>query len=465
MKKDHFALLLAGGQGSRFWPQSRTLEPKQFLRLHQNTSLFEQTISRLDKLVVPNNIFIVTSGLYIDHIRESAEKLDIPVDNIIIEPSSKNTAPSIALAAARIAGNNPDARLAILPCDHMIRNVKSFKSVMNFALNHCDSSLIVFGVPPHRPATGYGYIKAALAGNNGILQVEKFCEKPGLDTAIRFVKSGRYFWNSGMFVGGVQKFLEEFKRHLPQHYDCVSEKCADKFKKKWSKIPAISFDYGIMERAKNVLMIRADGLGWSDLGSWQAWDELVKKDAEGNAFLADVVNIDSEDTTILGGSHLIAALGVKDLMVVDTPDALLIAKKDKSEEVNKIVDILKSRKRQEHYSHRTVRRPWGSYTVLDTGTGFKIKLVEVKPHKSLSLQLHKERSEHWIVVEGLAKIVRGKKAYFVGVNESTFIPIGCVHRLINPKDTPLTIVEVQSGNYLEEDDIVRFKDDFGRKLA
>ncbi len=462
-KKDNYALLLAGGQGSRFWPQSRTLEPKQFLNLHQNSSLFEQTIRRLHGLIEPENILIATSALYVDCISSIASVFGIPDHNIVVEPSSKNTAPSIALAAVNIFKKNPDAKLAVLPCDHLIKNHKRFKSILNTAFLNCDDSLIVFGISPHRPAVGYGYIKAGEKKGSGIFAVEKFCEKPDLKTAKFFLRDGRYYWNSGMFVGLIKKFLDEFKTFLPQHYNCILTKDLKKFENKWKKIPSISFDYGILERTKDVVMIKADGLQWSDLGSWQAWDEMIEKDSDGNAFMADVLNIKSRNTTIFGGHHLIAAIGLEDLIVVDTPDATLISKKNQTEDVKKIVEILKNNKRHEHYSHKTVRRPWGSYTVLDTGFGFKIKLVEVDPFKSLSLQFHKRRSEHWVVVEGRAKVTKGKKSYYVDSNESTFIPIGCIHRLTNPSNSILKIVEVQAGGYLEEDDITRLEDDFKRK--
>jgi mannose-1-phosphate guanylyltransferase/mannose-6-phosphate isomerase len=331
-----------------------------------------------------------------------------------------------------------------------------------------DNSLVVFGIPPLRPATGYGYIKAARAGRSagkkGILTVEKFCEKPAFAVALRFLRSGRYYWNSGMFVGSARIFLEEFKAHMPSLYRALNA-CGDLdgVYAAWKKLVAESFDYGILEKTGNVKMIVAGGMGWSDLGSWQAWDEVLAKDKDGNAFKGDVIGIGNQNTTIWAGNRLIAAVGMEDCIVVDTPDALLVVKKDQTEKVKQVVDALKASGRQEHYLHRTVKRPWGAYTVLDIGRGFKIKLVEVSPGKSLSLQKHLRRSEHWVVVEGTAKIVRGRRSYYVKENESTFIPIGLEHRIINPSGEPLKIVEVQSGHYLEEDDIVRLKDDFGRR--
>ena len=290
-------------------------------------------------------------------------------------------------------------------------------------------------------------------------KVLKFCEKPDLKTAKRFLKEGRYFWNSGIFVGSVKQFSDSFRRYLPLLFKQVFSSDALAV---WDKIQPVSFDYGILEKTKHITMIRADGLGWSDLGSWQAWDELQEKDRKGNLFLADAIDIDSQDLTVLSQNRLIATIGLNGLVVVDTPDALLVADKKRSEEVKKVVEVLKKGKREEHYTHTTVKRPWGSYTVLNTGSRFKVKLVEVSPHKALSLQYHKKRSEHWVVTEGTARIVKGRKTYFLYENQSTFIPRNQIHRIINPTNSILKIVEVQAGDYLGEDDIVRLKDDFGR---
>ena len=469
-KSQHsFAVLLAGGQGSRFWPQSRTLEPKQFLCLHKDKTLFEQTIKRVLPLVPPCNIFIATSELYRSQVLELCAPFSIPESNLFLEPEGKNTAPSICATVKLISLRDPLARVAVLPCDHLIKNPAKFSSLVAAAFSVADDSLVVFGIPPLRPATGYGYIRVARCAGPGkggaLVPAEKFCEKPDLKTAIRFLRSGRYFWNSGMFVGSARVFLDEFKSHMPSLYRVLGS-CADRdgMYAAWKRLTPESFDYGVLEKTTHVKMIVAGGLGWSDLGSWQAWDEMLAKDKDGNAFKGDVISVGSSNTTVWGAHRLIAAVGLDDCIVVDTPDALLITKKSKSEAVKKIVDALKAQHRQEHYLHRTVKRPWGAYTVLDTGIGFKVKLVEVQPGKSLSLQKHLRRSEHWVVVEGTAKIVRGRRSYYVKENESTFIPIGCEHRIINTTGELLKIVEVQSGNYLEEDDIVRLKDDFGREV-
>jgi mannose-1-phosphate guanylyltransferase / mannose-6-phosphate isomerase len=461
MVNHNFAVLLAGGQGSRFWPQSRTLEPKQFLSLHRDKSLFEQTIARISRLIPAQNIIVATSDLYRSQIAELVQPFKIPSQNLIFEPDGRNTAPSIAVSAILIHRRDPHARIAVLPCDHLIKNSGRFRQLLRRAFALCDEKLVIFGIPPTRPATGYGYIQGMRPGSG----VKRFTEKPDLKTARRFVRSGDYYWNGGIFVGSSSVFLRCFKDHLPAIYAVFPRvKAADDIGKVWKGMPSISFDYGILEKSKDLAMISASGLGWSDLGSWQAWDELLPRDKDGNVLKADVVNVGSKNITVVGSKRLIATIGLTDLVIVDTPDAILITKKDRTEEVKKVVETLKANKRQEHYVHKTAKRPWGSYTVLDMGDGFKVKQVEVKPGQALSLQYHKKRSEHWVVVEGTAKIVRGKKSFFFAANESTYIPVGCVHRLCNPsQDAVLRIIEVQAGRYLEEDDIVRIKDDFGRK--
>ncbi len=434
----NYAMLLAGGQGSRFWPQSRILEPKQFLALHKDQSLFVQTIIRVKKLIPTSNIFIGTSQLYRNQIIELIEPFNIPQDNLIFEPEGKNTAPSIAVGVQLIHCRDSLARICILPCDHLIKNNSKFLALFATGLQFSEQNLIIFGIPPTRPATGYGYIKVsshqspvtsfqspvsskilALPGgqakaslrSNPLFLVDKFCEKPDFKTAEKFLKSGDYYWNSGIFVGSSRVFLSEFKNNLHQLFKLIQRiNKPEDINLIWKKVLPVSFDYGILEKASSVLMLEAGNLGWSDLGSWQAWDEIIKKDNQGNAIKADVLNIDSRNITVVGNNRLIATIGLEDLIVVDTPDALLITRKDKTEDVKKIVGMLKAKKRLEHYTHKTVKRPWGSFTVLEIGEGFKVKLVEVRPGKALSLQYHKKRSEHWVVVEGTAKIIKGKRS-------------------------------------------------------
>jgi len=474
MANRNYAILLAGGQGSRFWPQSRALEPKQFLALHKDKSLFVQTIIRVRALISCANIFIAAAELYRNQILELIGPFKIPPHNIIFEPEGKNTAPSIAVTARLIHLRDPQSRICVLPCDHLIKNNRQFLKLISNGLKLSENNLIIFGIPPTRAAVGYGYIKAKPLAPGALrksprssllFSVEKFCEKPDLKTANKFFKSGNYYWNSGIFIGSSLVFLNEYKNNLPELYKLIQRiNHPGDINSIWEKVLPVSFDYGILEKLRSALMLAADNLGWSDLGSWQAWDEILQKDKQGNIFKADALDLNSKNITVVGNSRLIATIGLENLIVVDTPDALLIAQKEKTEDVRKIVDMLKAQKRQERYAHKTVQRPWGSFTVLEIGGGYKVKLVEVKPQKALSLQYHKKRSEHWVVVEGKAKIIKDKRSFIFEANESAYIPINCVHRLSNPlKDKLLKIIEVQAGKYLEEDDIVRIKDNFGRQ--
>ncbi len=468
MDKHNFAVLLAGGQGSRFWPQSRTLEPKQFLSFHHDKSLFEQTIMRMLPLVKAENIIIASAELYKSQIEETAAEFGIPRENMLFEPDGRNTAPCIALASMLIHRKDPHSRIVVLPCDHLIRNNSKFLQLLKQGFGLCGDNLVIFGIPPSRPATGYGYIQAARGAGDparGVFTVKRFTEKPDLKTARKFLKSGDYYWNSGIFMGSSTAFLAEYKKSIPGMYALLPrfKKAAD-IGAVWKRVEPVSFDYGILEKAGTLTMLAASDLGWSDLGSWYAWDELLPKDKDGNVIKADCINLDSRNITVVGQDRLVATIGLEDLIVVDTPDAVLITKKDRTEDVKKIVDVLKARKRPEHYTHKTVKRPWGTFTVIDMGDGFKVKEVFVKPKHRLSLQYHKKRSEHWVVVEGTAEIVHGKRTSIYKANQSTYIPVGCVHRLGNPtEDKPLRIIEVQAGRYLEEDDICRLKDEFGRK--
>ncbi|MBU1523558.1 MAG: mannose-1-phosphate guanylyltransferase/mannose-6-phosphate isomerase [Candidatus Omnitrophica bacterium] len=477
MKKENhnYAVILAGGMGSRFWPLSRSLEPKQFLSIFGPNSLFHETISRIKTTIRPENIFIITNQLYFPEIFNYTSIFKIPRSNIVFEPEGKNTAASIAVANRLINLIDSEAKVLVLPSDHLIKNNKGFRSLLRYVFSEASvkNNLVVFGIAPDYAAQGYGYIKIqnakfTLKGtgkmqNYNIYRVEKFVEKPDVGRANRFFKDKRYFWNSGMFFGSVRVFLDKIKENLPATYRLISQVYeSGDIKAIWKDIKSISFDYGVLEKTKDILMIPVLNLGWSDLGTWSSLDKVLPKDKSANTIKADAIVSESKNITVLGKDRLIACLGLENLIVVDTPDALLIARKDRSEEVKKVVERLKKDNRQEVQTHRTVKRPWGSFTVLDKGLGFKIKVVEVLPKKALSLQKHSRRSEHWVVVEGKAKITKGRKVFYINVNESTFIPQNSTHRLENPTDCLLRIVEVQSGHYLEEDDITRIKDDFER---
>jgi len=471
MKKinHNFAVVLAGGQGSRFWPLSRSLEPKQFLSLLTSNSLFHNTLSRIKAIVPSRNIFVVTSQLYFPEIFSYTSEFKIPRANVIFETEAKNTAPSIAVACRLISLADPEAKIAVLPSDHLIRNQRRFNRLLDdaFSLPGLKNNLVIFGILPDYPATGYGYIKIKTqklkAKSRTGYSVERFIEKPDNKKARMIFKDKRYFWNSGIFVGYAGVFLDEIKRNIPGLYRSISKLYEPKdINNIWKGIKPVSFDCGVLEKTNNLLMIPASNLGWSDLGTWASLDKVLPKDKFTNTINADAITFGSKNITVFGKNRLIACLGLENLIIVDTPDALLITRKDKSEEVKKVVERLKRSKREEYYLHKTVKRPWGRYTVLDKGPGFKIKLVEVAPQKALSLQRHTHRSEHWVVVEGRAKITKGRRVYYVDANQSTYIPLRYAHRLQNPTNYPLKIVEVQSGEYLEEDDITRLRDDFSR---
>lgn len=466
-----YAVILAGGEGNRFWPLSRSLNPKQFLALYNANSIFEDTLLRVKTVILPENTFIITNQLYFPEIFDYTSAFNIPRSNIIFEPEGKNTAPSIAVASRLISLIDPEAVTVILPSDHLIKDRVKFRNLLQYALSLKELAkrrIITFGIPPDYPSTGYGYVKIKSQAESqksqiGMYQVERFVEKPDIEKAKRFFENRRYFWNSGMFFGYAGAFLDEIREKLPSLYRLVSQiSKPDDINSIWKNIKAVSFDYGVLEKSKNLLMVPASNLGWSDLGTWTSLDNILPKDNLSNTIKADTIVLESNNITVFGRDRLIACLGLENLIIVDTPDALLILRKDKGEEVKRIAQILKKNNRQEYYLHKTVKRPWGKYTVLDSGLGFKVKLVEVLPKKALSLQKHLRRSEHWVVVEGKARITKGRKVYFINGNESTFIAKGCVHRLENPADYPLKIVEVQSGDYLGEDDIVRMKDAFER---
>jgi len=457
-----YAVILAGGIGSRFWPLSRELEPKQFLSFKGKQSLLQQTIERVLPLVPATNIIIIGSAQHKFELEGQIAHYSIPSENIILEPCGKNTAPAIGLAARMIAKRDYEATMIVLPADHYIPNEKKLLNLFREGVKLAQNNyLVTIGIEPASAHTGYGYIKTRSQGHKvsksqvRAYSVEKFTEKPDQKTAQKYFKSKQYFWNSGMFIWKASVILDEIKNYLPD----LSSKLS---LTKWNNIKPISIDYGVLEKSRRVVMLAGQGLGWSDLGSWSAFSAICEKDKSGNVIQADAVDFDSKDVSIFGKSRLIATMGLKDVVIVDTDDALLVCNKNRTEEVKKIVDYIKLNKRQEHISHKTVKRPWGSYTVMNTGFGFKVKLVQIHPHKRLSLQRHLERSEHWVVVEGEAKITVGRDVFYRKSNESIYVPKKGVHRLENATDKSLKIVEVQCGQYLEEDDIERMEDDFKR---
>ena len=463
-----FAVVLAGGSGSRLWPLSRQQLPKQFLSLDGGDSLLESTIRRLSPVISSEDVWIVTGE---GHAGGEAYDALIAYKRIL-EPQGRNTAPAIALAASLLQDESgDDPVLVVLPADHMIRDEEIFRQRLQVAIDAaCEGFLVTFGIRPTRADTGFGYIRA-LDGEGEVLDVERFTEKPDEATAVRFIREGNYYWNSGMFVWRASSILEEIRAFLPEVHEHlekmraswrVGEPWQDVIHREFPAMPDVSIDYGVLEHSRRVRLVPCD-IGWSDVGSWDAVYEVAGKDGNGNALDGDVLAIGCKDSLLRSQHRLMAAVGVEDLIAVETADAVLVAKRGESQRVRDVVQVLKQRGGSEYIEHLTVKRPWGSYTVLDDrASGYKLKRIDVKPGASLSLQRHQHRSEHWVVVSGTATVTRDGETFTVAKNESTYIPIGMRHRLQNCGKIPLQIVEVQVGEYLGEDDIERFDDAYGR---
>lgn len=469
MTKMNYAVILAGGVGSRFWPFSRELEPKQFMKIIGEASLLQATIQRLKGVVDPGHIYIVTNNIYFYEVKEQVAKFGIPDSNIILEPQGRNTAPAAGLCAKLISWIDKDAVLLVLPSDHYIKNIDNFKLTLKKAIITAKKDLLVtIGIKPSAPSMGYGYIKTGsrclVSGSRYLAyRVEKFLEKPSLDNAKKYFKDKKFYWNSGMFIWKANVLMEEIKKYLPDLYKNLARiKSVDDIAKVWPGIKAISLDYGIMEHSKRIALVPSN-FYWTDLGSWDALSEIFPKDRKGNISNGDILNLDSQGVCVFSrANRLVSTIGVNNMVIADTPDALLVCDRDKTQDVKKLVEKLKLLKRKEHQAHLTERRPWGSFTILQEGPGFKIKLIEISAHKRLSLQQHKKRAEHWVVVSGMAKVISGVQTSLIKSNQSIYIPKGKRHRLENITNQPLRIVEVQTGAYLEEDDIERFEDDFKR---
>ncbi|MBI5345485.1 MAG: mannose-1-phosphate guanylyltransferase/mannose-6-phosphate isomerase, partial [Deltaproteobacteria bacterium] len=450
-------------------PLSRETTPKQILNVVGEESLLASTIRRLSPLITPERAYIVTNKTQAEIIRlhlSYGKKALTP--GYIVEPFGRNTAPAIGLAAIELYKKDPDAVMAVLPADHLIRDAASFRDALKAAVIAAEEGrLVTFGIIPTRPETGYGYIKAkgkAVENTGGckIFPVESFVEKPDIKRARRFLKSKGYFWNSGMFVWKASRILEEIKNHLPEIYEgLIAVRDGADISKAYEKMESISIDHGVLEKVKEAVVIPAN-FRWSDVGSWSSFGEILDGDKDGNIIKGRVVDIGSRDSIILGCDRVVAAIGLRDMILVDTPDATLVCPKDRAQDVKAVVDILKKKGYTEHQFHKKVERPWGSYTLLEQGQGYKIKKICVLPKRRLSLQLHSHRSEHWVVITGTARVQREEETVLLAVNQSTYIPRGVKHRLENPGNALLEIIEVQSGGYVEEDDIVRFDDDFKR---
>lgn len=462
-----FGVILAGGSGTRFWPASRHLYPKQVLRLLGSQSMLEATISRLLPRIPLSRLGVVTSAAQAEVIRLDLFRHGREGIRLWLEPEAKDTAAAVGLAAVLLAGEPEAETLAVFPADHFIRDQTALHAVLNAgAALAQEGYLVTFGITPSRPETGYGYIKAGrpLMEGQGY-EAARFVEKPPREQARRFLEEGGYFWNSGIFLFRREVFLEALARYLPETYAALSrltrgEGCPP-LEEIYAALPAVSLDHGVMEKASNVAVVPAD-LGWSDVGSWSALYDLLPADARGNVRVGRVHDRDSEGSLVFAQERLVATLGLRDTVVVDTPDATLVCHRDRVQEVKDLVADLARQNLVESQQHLTVERPWGRYTVLTSGPGFQVKEVEVLPGKRLSLQFHRFRAEHWVVVQGVALVTIGTEMRRLQANESIYVPVEAPHRLENPGPELLRLIEVQTGSYLGEDDIVRLADDFWR---
>jgi len=477
-------VVLCGGSGTRLWPLSRTGFPKQFLCIAGDESLFQRSIKRLEQLssdemqIVPP---LIVAGeehrfLVLEQLREVGSEFSA----VILEPTGRNTAPALTMAALAALEGGADPVMVVTPSDQIVTDNQGFVRAISNCIREADGgSISILGIAPTRPETGYGYIQAMPGANLAACDVLRFVEKPDLETAQQYLTAGNYFWNAGIFVLKASVWLKALQYFRPQ-IDLASraawdERTSDKRPesgafmrpepKKFQEIPSESIDYAVMEHCPGSLfptkMIALEA-GWSDVGSWDSVWNISPKDSNGNAFRGDVLEVDTHDTFVHASSRLVSMLGVRDLVVVETPDAVLIADKNCSQGVKDIVTGLVKKNREEVALHRKVHRPWGWYDSVDEGERFKVKRIQVNPHASLSLQKHHHRAEHWIVVRGVAEITCGEKTFLLRENQSAYIPQGEIHRLANPEMVPLEIIEVQSGSYLGEDDIVRFADQYGR---
>lgn len=465
-------LILSGGSGTRLWPVSRKNLPKQFLSLTGQGTLFQQTVERTRLLPGVGAPIVVASEDHRFLVAEQLLESGIKGAKIVLEPSARNTAPAIALGALTAIEKDPEAILLVLPADHLIGDSESFSEGVRKALPSARAGwLVTFGIRPDRPETGFGYIRRSESIGEGAYQVAQFVEKPALQTAEAYIADGGYDWNSGMFMFEAARFLEELDQHAPEmlaavHAAYASAKAdldfvridADAF----AKVPDNSIDYAVMEKTTRAAVIPVT-CDWSDIGSWSALWLAGIRDTQGNLREGDTIAVDTSNSLLRSHErHLLATVGVDDLIVVTTPDATLVAHRDAAQDVKRVVDELKAAGRSEHSLHRIVRRPWGSYDSIESGERFQVKRIVVKPGASLSLQKHHHRAEHWIVVSGTAEVTSDERVFLLAENQSTYIPLGSVHRLRNPGKVPLELIEVQSGSYLGEDDIVRIEDVYGR---
>ena len=466
-------VILSGGVGSRLWPLSRGMYPKQLLSLvDDEKTMLQSTVERVSAICNMDALTIVCNN---EHRFMVAEQLSAIIDSkpsILLESEGKNTAPAIALAALHALKHFDDELMIVMPADHVIYNVEAFHSAIeSAAIQAQQGKLVTFGIAPLKPETGYGYIKSGDALDQHAFQIDQFKEKPDLDTAKQYLASGDYYWNSGIFVFKPSAYLAELKLYASEIHEACSESYAASVtdldfiridEHTFSKTPSDSIDYAVMEKTKKSAVVPMDP-GWSDVGSWSALWDVAEKDQNQNAIHGDVIAHDTTDSYIYSHSKLVATLGLKDMVVVDTDDVILVASKDHLGGIKQIVSDLTKQGRSQTQHHRKVFRPWGWYDSIDIGDNFQVKRIGVKPGARLSVQMHHHRAEHWVVVSGVAQVLNGDNTFTLSENESTYIPIGVTHSLKNPsKDAFLEIIEIQTGSYLGEDDIVRFEDNYGR---
>ena len=472
-------VILAGGTGTRFWPLSRSLAPKQLLSIVSERSMLALTLERAKALVPEDRVWVVTTRSQAGEIRRELGTLGLSAVRVLEEPSGRNTAAAIGLAAVHVLAEDPQAILAVLPADHHIRDTERFLDLIRRGREVASQGwLVTLGIKPTRPETGYGYIQRGAAleseqgrgSEEGPFRVVRFTEKPSREKAEEYLRSGDYYWNSGMFIWRGHRFMEEMQRQLPKHHEGLTEigrlleqraDRLDRIGEIYESLASISVDYGIMEHGDRVAVIPAE-MGWSDVGSWETVRELLEKDGDGNVLHGDVLALDTRNSLVRSEDRLVATLGVEGLVVVDTTDALLVCHEKRSQEVREIAVRLHGEDRTEAKIHRKVHKPWGAYKVLDLGGNYQVKWLDVKPGARLSYQSHEHRSEHWAVVMGTATVTLDGEVLEVPRGEHIYIPARAKHRLENRGEELLRVVEVQSGDYLGEDDIVRFEDDYGR---
>jgi len=459
------SIIMAGGSGTRLWPFSRKNFPKQFLAIQSEKSLIQTTAERIALFTDPSQVYVVAGEDHrltiVDHLSKSFRT---KYDRLILEPTGRNTAPAIALTVKYMLEHEKVPETEVLffsPSDHIIRPENEFADAVKDALPLAQNNIVTFGIVPNKPETGYGYVELGESVRGLSYAVKRFVEKPDLEKATEYLAAGNYMWNSGMFMFSVKVILEAFDHYAPELAAWIRKSSYADFLKAYPQVPAISIDYAVMEKAKNIVC-RKLSIEWNDIGSWDSYFDLLPKDSDNNAFVGDVKAIDTKDSLVIANRKLTTLIGVHDIAVIETEDAILVSDRKKSQDVKEIVQILKSQKRKEADEHVTTYRPWGSYTVLEESERYKIKKIVVNVGERLSLQRHQHRSEHWIVVKGAALVEIDGKEQYIHENESAYVPKSVVHRLSNPGKIPLEMIEVQNGEYVGEDDIERLEDNYGR---